>query len=425
VVIAALALLVLDSASVRHRPQDDDAMFVLQGDRYVVAHSAMADGSFAAVKPAHGLRVFVLGGSTAMGTPYVQQRYGLGDELMGWLEVPNEGGIPTWLQEILDEVLRDRTVEVVNAARGGEGSAEALQTLQRVIEAGEPDLVVLLAGNNERDRAEYTYLADPGVEPRPIDEILVEQTGAWEANLDAMVEATQAAGVPLVVSTMPTNLRDWLPADDVLFDLGTMDQRIADGETDACLDELDALDAADNALVLYYRARCVEAAGDEQAAAALYSRARDRDRNFLRVRTPWNDAVRDLDGREGVLVVDLEQRFAGFATGVVPGRPEYFDFCHMRLPGYQFSAGVIAEAVVGWRHPDLDPAVVWDAELSTFGPRQLRRLYWLKRLKWFRHEYADAVPLVRQRNTEGAMEAYEEEMWQIEDRIRYLESTGD
>ena len=103
----------------------------------------MPDREFLAEKPANGLRVFVVGESSAAGYPY-----------------PPAYAFGAWLERRLQADLPDLSVEVVNAAVAGYSSRRALVALREV--AGyQPDVVIVYSGHNEwAERRYYSRLIE-------------------------------------------------------------------------------------------------------------------------------------------------------------------------------------------------------------------------------------------------------------------------
>jgi len=162
-----------------------------------------------------GWRIFVLGGSFAMGTPYVN-----GEEPQSG----SEGGIASWLQGNLSARFPGQ-VEVINAAAGGQDSRRVIEIAREVL-ALQPDLLFVATGNNEgnlgedRVRAQLRKLGGY----RLLRKVLLrsaEHRTSWYTPQDVDSEQlrrafaqriesflTEAAGhsVPVLLATMPINL---------------------------------------------------------------------------------------------------------------------------------------------------------------------------------------------------------------------------
>ena len=415
--VAILVLLLAGRIEDRFSLEELEEVFVLRDPHYVISHPLMPAGRFLADKPSSCYRVFLLGGSQAMGSPFTMQQQGTGDELMGWLELPNEGGIATWLEAYLTHALSGREVEVLNTTICGLGSTHALATFHRIEEVGDPDQVILLSGNNERlDYADFNM-----PENADMAEVLQQLGEDYRTNIQEFADVANRRRIPLLLLTVPSNIRDWMPEDEIPFDADQVKTLIAEGQLSPCLDYLQPFEDDQNALVSYFMARCHDDLGDRQTAYSYYVEAKDRDRSLLRARTPWNDMLRTTPSTAFVQTLDLEPVVARLSQDGLPGDDEFFDYCHMKLHLNQQGAKVIATHILETSFPSVDPAVLDQALLPVFGGPQLKRLYWLKRIKWLRYRYRSTVPWVRDENTARTLDSYRAEFDDVDTRIYYIE----
>ena len=214
----------LDEAGVlnTHNPDDvvqfvDKALFEESGDQIKTtryAEDSMVAQSFAREK-GEALRVFIVGASFAMGTPYVNQgRPG------------QSGGIGSFVEAELRRRLPDRPIEVVNAASGGADSGRVTEVALQVLEQ-EPDALFIATCNNDshvdpgqlrrllQEQAGYRLLSKllrsqspeerqlfaPGDVPsRDLERQLVR-------NITTVLDAAEQRGVPVLLATLPVNLR--------------------------------------------------------------------------------------------------------------------------------------------------------------------------------------------------------------------------
>jgi len=205
-----------------HRPGEaiqsvDEPLFEEQGQWYrtsTYGAGSLLPARFARDK-GERWRMFVLGGSFAMGSPYVngeQPRHG------------DEGGIPSWVQGNLSARFPDH-VEVVNAAAGGQGSRRVVEIAREVLDL-DPDLLLIATGNNEgnlgagRVRTQLRSLGGY----RLLRKVLLrqEQEGrSWftpqdvdssqlrlgfQERIHALLEEATRREVPVLLATMPINL---------------------------------------------------------------------------------------------------------------------------------------------------------------------------------------------------------------------------
>ena len=176
------------------------------------ARSNFAQESFSETKT-EGPRVFVLGGSWAMGTPWINNGDLPQPGSMGWFL---EAGLEDWLQG---------SAEVINGGAGAQDSnrvrAVALEALKHQPDAlfvatcnnegalppdaarawlsqqgGYRLLQRLLAGTREPDRSMFTAWSAP----------VKEVARRYEENLRAIITAAEKQGVPVALATLPVNL---------------------------------------------------------------------------------------------------------------------------------------------------------------------------------------------------------------------------
>jgi tetratricopeptide (TPR) repeat protein len=163
-------------------------------------------------------------------------------------------------------------------------------------------------------------------------------------HLTWLVRRCSAAGVPLILCTLPCNERDLHPiGDDLPPAPGTRDR----AEFDRLVDEIDASkDPVTSAALLegalrihdawarghFLLARTYEALGQPLKAAAEYERARDLDTMPWRPLTACNDAVHHA-ARNGAVLCDLESGFREASQGSVIGWELMDDHVHASLRG--------------------------------------------------------------------------------------------
>ncbi len=344
-------------------------------------------------KGAETIRIFVLGGSAALGTP---------ESAYGFVRV---------LERMLTLSFPDREFEVVNAAMPGINShlvrAVAADCGQR-----DPDLFVVYLGNNE-----LVGLHAPGPEDSVISQsyaliglsqwVRSSRTGQFlgplltfleppqpegeqdmaffrrhrlpaggpqrqrvydyfRSNLESIVASARAGGAQTVLSTVAVNFRECPPLGSLhRADLnesqrsqweGHFNQGItaeAKGDWEAALGHYRAAEQLDDryAELAFRMARCAEGAGDGEAAAEAYRRARDLDALPFRADGPLNDVIREVASRfqnQGVRLLDADQQLSAGQEGLVklPGLETFYEHVHFRFAGdYQMAAALYGEVV--------------------------------------------------------------------------------
>jgi len=212
-----------------HR-SDDAVQFVeaplFEKDKETYSTTSYAENSIAPVSfradKGDGWRLFVLGGSFIMGSPYID----LADSnALPVATADEETGIPGWLQAKLSANHAPRLIEVVNAAAGGQNSGRVKDIVAEVLPL-QPDALFVCSGNNEgtiapsrvREQLQrlggyrllQKLLADDEPAERPWFTPQDPDTSAIRAqfrqNIKDIVNATKESGVPLLLCTLPINL---------------------------------------------------------------------------------------------------------------------------------------------------------------------------------------------------------------------------
>lgn len=401
---AELAARLLVRASIAEDPRinlvDVPSFFerrVVDGrEYYEVSHPEAYRGRqtrFLAEKPSGTLRIFCLGGSASAGWPH-----------------PPSEIYSAYLQQALERALPERPVEVINASAHAYAAYRVRLVFDNVIEH-EPDVLVIYSGNNEfLERRSYrrrwpgleraaavanrlvlfrlmrreiarvlepgnvlsaqrrehvaeglrTKLAQLPSDLREDPERLREVTDHYAASLEAMVREAGERGVPVVLLTVPVNLRDWHPnvslnrlAGEELLAW----ERVYDAGRGALLagEPAGAVERFDRALELeplhaetyFQRGRALEALGRMPEAFASYEAARDLDHNPFRALGAFNAILRDLAARHPhVVLADAEAAFAGASAPRAPGFDLFLDYVHPTREGNRILARVVFDALV-------------------------------------------------------------------------------
>ena len=371
-------------------------VFEREGDVYrtrrAVAGNTFNDQSFLANKPANGLRVFCLGGSSAFGFPW---------------------GADVAFTSILGEVLAashpERRVEAVNAA----GISYAMHRMNIVADellSYQPDVFLVYEGHNEfiepaffellkhrsevRTRLEYALshwrlysglrLVTERLKKReqaaasPLDLMVRrEETRSYSPEqkeaivaefrwrLERLVRRAQAAGVKVVLATVPCNLREWRPNGSAgvaslsapdrqrWSDLFASGQRRLMGAVfeSAALDlEQAAQLAPHHAETQFLLAQAYERLGRLDEARAAYQRACDEDASPTRRLSAINVAIRDVAHQSGALLVDMDEVFTRRSEHGLVGFNLIEDYVHPTPEGHQLIAWHMWDAMerAGW-----------------------------------------------------------------------------
>lgn len=353
-------------------------------------------------KAGHERRVFVLGGSAAHG-------YGFS----------RNGSFSGRLEQLLGEAMPRLDVQVINAGTIAASSQQLLAMAKEILAELEPDLIIIYAGNNEllewydwrqylparahrlfvaslrmnlllsrshaylwlRDRLRgdgdarvwgQTSYSDDEALPWSERARLGDADRAWarEAfthNLGRILDEAQAAGVPVVLSTVASNWMNqpgWIPDSDGSEPAPPPAAQQAKERAGALLAtgvpegglpadtvrELEALAA--RACEAWSTAQCAYQWGtlfrdtyQPDQARLWLQEAIHRDEFPNRVKPFVNDATRSLAQRHQVPLVDGEAVLAALSPDGIIGYEQVYDHCHPTLQSHWHLAGELAKVI--------------------------------------------------------------------------------
>src|SRR5262245_24043152 len=342
-------------------------LFVEQpGSARFTAHEArLGTQVFEVRKPAGLTRIFVLGGSSVRGLGYS----------------PN-ASFPAYLERVLEhEGYPDRSFEVVNCGIVGISSDQEREMCADIVARYAPDLILVCSGNNEflelharlydelhrstlraafegtlgrlrtirfvrgmlvkpklvlgpdaKEGVQLTateFIAEVKVTP----ELYRSRVARYRENLEAIASTCRDARVPLVLMTVPANLRwndprpepDW---ETKLLEEWSVprDQWPAEGPERSrfVLAGLEARRAGGSMgefELAFLRGKCLEALGRIAEAREAYVAAMDLDLRYRRTTSAFNRGVIEVAQRRGVSLVETRE-----AWGALAELPAYRSF---------------------------------------------------------------------------------------------------
>jgi lysophospholipase L1-like esterase len=340
-------------------------------------------------KPANGMRVFVIGESSAFGFPF-------GPEF----------AFSRFLQERLAAAWPDRTVEVVNAAMPGIGSWQ-VRAIVDEIAAYHPDVLLVYLGHNELSRAgpaEAGVLARlaPQVRFYQLAVVAADAVRGWRGgmptvdkmrrntdpfgairdrargvatqtdaerdwtlarlreNLRAIVATGQAAGATVVLAGLAQNMADHRPggsrhrrglSDDERARWRAAMQRAAAHmqaqEWRPALAQLRRAQRIDArpAILHYMRGQCLAALGRYASARAAFRDASDRDAVPLGATGAVNRVIEEVADEAGAPFVDVLQALRRTSPHGLVGSALFCDSIHPTVAGHAEIARILAAAL--------------------------------------------------------------------------------
>ncbi len=204
----------------------------------------------------------------------------------------------------------------------------------------------------------------------------------FRQNLDDVCRAAESAGAPVVLCTIPVNLKDCAPFGSLhapgldgerlqewerLYQDG---QRLQAGKKYAeAVRRYEQAGRIDDSFAdLAYRlGACFAALGENEQARRQYLRARDLDVYRFRSDATINDTVRAVAAAHeaaGARLADAERSFAEGSPGGLPGEDLFLEHVHMTFRGSYLLARTVFEALTRSPPPGLGPPVGRPAPLS-------------------------------------------------------------
>jgi tetratricopeptide (TPR) repeat protein len=338
------------------------------------------------------IRIFVLGESAALGVP------------------APEFGFSRMLEVLLQDQVPDRKTEVINVSMVAINS-HVILPIARECARRQGDLWVIYMGNNEVIGPFGAHaLFGPAAPPRPLiqaslalktlrvgqllDEALQQVRRAsqvppqWQgmsmwrapiprddprvqrvhahfsANLAAILQAAQRAGVPVILCTVGCNLKDCSPFAsmhrpgltpqqqavwDQAYQAGQEAQR-QEQFSQAIQHYSRALELDDRFAELHFRlATCYLALGRTNEAQVHFQRARDEDALQFRPDSRLNQIIRQqatAAAAAKVRLLDAEALFARHSPQGIPGHELFYEHVHLTPAGNYLLARAVAELAI-------------------------------------------------------------------------------
>ena len=344
-----------------------------------------SDVTFAAEKPADTVRIFVLGASTVVGFPN-----------------PPHVAFSRFLELMLTDVSPGTRFEVVNCGLTALSTFCLLDFMEEVVDY-DPDLVILHAGHNEfvgpygattpflsfgddwhlirlymlLQRSKLYYyvkqlvfqtrllFADAPARERfglhlvdqeigPGDPGYAATEANYRRNLQQMLSVARQRQVPVLLSTLISNVRDFYPLRSACIDddVGTlvyeMEQLASRGRAEKAIETGEEASEQNPACanIQFVLGRLYLEQGEIAHARQALARARDLDRMPFRAPGSFNRTIRDLAATgEHVMHCDLEAAFAAASfSGALEGLEDY-DWYAERL-GYSLPDQAYARNVL-------------------------------------------------------------------------------
>ena len=287
---------------------------------------------------------------------------------------PGFGGIPSWLNAILEMRFPSIHFEVISAGSPGANSLRVMKIVERLMSI-EPDLVIVATGNNEGyvsktpyNEVLYNWILYRALnrvvkfifKPKPSDfypgkqdpnNVLIEHQ--FHESIERIIEITGKHGVPLALATLPINLHYEGPNPRFLGEalpVPENDEHIESGmrlQKEKKYEQ--ALEQFKKSSHVAFSAKamgeCYEAMGEYEKAKKHYMKYVQHN-PLGRTRPSYNEFIRKTSRDNGLLLYDLEKKMETVAKNGIPGDVYFWDNCHLNWQGYRLMAYSIADSVI-------------------------------------------------------------------------------
>lgn len=331
------------------------------------------------------LRIVVQGASTSAGFPY-----------------QHGGSFPRLLEQKLTHAFPDKEVEIINTSLSATNSFTVLDFVEEIIEQA-PDIVIIYSGHNEyygalgvgssqsigktaavtntylklknvrlvqliRNWVRKAYIPSEDPNKQTLMGKMVQNTSIefgsdaykagldqYEFNLSRVLAKYQEAGIPVFISTLVSNIKDFEP--------------------------FESAEGSESALEFFQSGRQSIESGDFEAAKSTLIKARDYDLLKFRAPSGIESLIPSLAKAYGAILVDSRSKFEENSSSTIIGNDLLLEHVHANLSGARLFADTFFESLInhlnnkGWQSTETDDFEYVISEVdSLYGVKQVKRL---------------------------------------------------
>ncbi len=327
------------------------------------------------LEPPAGIRVDVYGGSALFGLPY-----------------STFTSLTVWLQRYMAHLVGNKPIEVINHGMVGAQSANLLQGLNKDLAVAKPDLIIVFAGNNEfyalGKRKKVLPLYSPrlellrhrlwnsrlyrlaailrvpdeqnlpvlrfGINPSDFVAPITSQdrklvTLLYQENLTAMTRLAKEKGIPIMLATVPDNLRHRPGSEKQekeYQDIANKLKEAESGDSGSGVSLAESmLKESDTHARSYAAAEVMLRAGRKERALELFQRAELLDPTPFRSNQELRKAVLEVGGSEQIATCDMALELNRVAQDGIPGFDLFADWCHPNPEGHKQLAKILLRCI--------------------------------------------------------------------------------
>lgn len=331
------------------------------------------------------LRIVVQGASTSAGFPY-----------------QHGGSFPRLLEQKLTHAYPGKHVEIINTSLSATNSFTVLDFVEEIIEQA-PDIVIIYSGHNEyygalgvgssqsigktaavtntylklknvrlvqliRNWVRKAYIPSEDPNKQTLMGKMVQNTSIelgsdayqagldqYEFNLSRVLTKYQEAGIPVFISTLVSNIKDFEP--------------------------FESTEGSESAMKLFRNGRQSIELGDFETAKSTLIKARDYDLLKFRAPSGIESLIPTLAEAHGAILVDSRSKFEENSSSTIIGNDLLLEHVHANLSGARLFADAFFESLSshlnskGWQSTKTDDFEYVISEVdSLFGVKLVKQL---------------------------------------------------
>lgn len=331
------------------------------------------------------LRIVVQGASTSAGFPY-----------------QHGGSFPRLLEQKLTHAYPGKQVEIINTSLSATNSFTVLDFVEEIIEQA-PDIVIIYSGHNEyygalgvgssqsigktaavtntylklknvrlvqliRNWVRKAYIPSEDPNKQTLMGKMVQNTSIelgsdayqagldqYEFNLSRVLTKYREAGIPVFISTLVSNIKDFEP--------------------------FESSEGSESALELFRRGRQSIGSGDFETAKSTLVQARDYDLLKFRAPSGIESLIPSLAQAHGAILVDARSKFEENSSAAIIGNDLLLEHVHANLSGARLFADTFFESLSnylnnkGWQSTETNDFKYVISEVdSLFGVKLVKQL---------------------------------------------------
>ena len=211
-------------------------------------------------------------------------------------------------------------------------------------------------GSGSRDGTLMARMAGNRSIPYTAPEVALA-AGNFRGNMQDIADFCSANGIALFAGSVSSNLRHQSPFVDAFSEAGDQQawqahlqvakEAISKADLQTARSQLQAAIRIDSlaATPYFLQAQLALASGDTTAASPLFLKAKEFDGLRFRASEQINEKLKELAAASPLTYVPVNEQFAAYSPGNIPGDELFLEHLHPNLSGYRLLAETFAQSI--------------------------------------------------------------------------------